>query len=164
MLVKTIYSDFTNDVKMNVAEFYPFINGNMTLCRCRKNSSAWYKRLIQPHCVFVFLLRDCDVSQINYMYAQYVKNTMQPLNITDVAKDQRFPWTVSPLSFVFISCFSFLFSKWVIILLVLRQSENRDHTSSQIKSLLCTPIRNGKKDKVIGMRSLSAFSLSFSFW
>ena len=41
------------------------------------------------------LHRDCDVSQINYMYAQYVKNTMQPLNIVDVAKDQRFPWTVS---------------------------------------------------------------------
>ena len=28
------------------------------------------------------------------MYAQYVKNTTQPLNITDVTKDQRFPWTV----------------------------------------------------------------------
>ena len=38
--------------------------------------------------------RDCDVSQINYMYAQYVKNTMEPLNISDVTKDQRFPWTV----------------------------------------------------------------------
>uniref|UniRef100_A0A674BNJ4 Phosphodiesterase n=1 Tax=Salmo trutta TaxID=8032 RepID=A0A674BNJ4_SALTR len=37
--------------------------------------------------------RDCDVSQINYMYAQYVKNTMEPLNISDVTKDQRFPWT-----------------------------------------------------------------------
>uniref|UniRef100_A0A8D2ZVF9 Phosphodiesterase n=1 Tax=Scophthalmus maximus TaxID=52904 RepID=A0A8D2ZVF9_SCOMX len=37
--------------------------------------------------------RDCDVGQINYMYAQYVKNTMQPLNIVDVTKDQRFPWT-----------------------------------------------------------------------
>uniref|UniRef100_A0A8D0CVQ1 Phosphodiesterase n=1 Tax=Sander lucioperca TaxID=283035 RepID=A0A8D0CVQ1_SANLU len=60
--------------------------------------------------------RDCDVSQINYMYAQYVKNTMQPLNIADVTKDQRFPWT--------------------------------------IKSLLCTPIRNGKKDKVIGVCQL----------
>ncbi|KAK2900243.1 cGMP-specific 3',5'-cyclic phosphodiesterase isoform X3 [Channa argus] len=70
--------------------------------------------------------RDCDVSQINYMYAQYVKNTMQPLNITDVTKDQRFPWT----------------------------SENPDHTSNQIKSLLCTPIRNGKKDKVIGVCQL----------
>uniref|UniRef100_A0A669EZB8 Phosphodiesterase n=1 Tax=Oreochromis niloticus TaxID=8128 RepID=A0A669EZB8_ORENI len=34
----------------------------------------------------------CDL--INYMYAQYVKNTMQPLNIADVTKDQRFPWTV----------------------------------------------------------------------
>ncbi|KAM9424109.1 cGMP-specific 3',5'-cyclic phosphodiesterase [Pholidichthys leucotaenia] len=70
--------------------------------------------------------RDCDVSQINYMYAQYVKNTMQPLNITDVTKDQRFPWT----------------------------SEHPDHTSIQIKSLLCTPIRNGKKDKVIGVCQL----------
>uniref|UniRef100_A0A4W6DKR2 Phosphodiesterase n=1 Tax=Lates calcarifer TaxID=8187 RepID=A0A4W6DKR2_LATCA len=67
--------------------------------------------------------RDCDVSQINYMYAQYVKNTMQPLNIADVTKDQRFPWTVN-------------------------------HTSNQIKSLLCTPIRNGKKDKVIGVCQL----------
>uniref|UniRef100_A0A7N9AVG6 Phosphodiesterase n=1 Tax=Mastacembelus armatus TaxID=205130 RepID=A0A7N9AVG6_9TELE len=67
--------------------------------------------------------RDCDVSQINYMYAQYVKNTMQPLNISDATKDQRFPWTVN-------------------------------HTSSQIKSLLCTPIRNGKKDKVIGVCQL----------
>uniref|UniRef100_A0A673B7C9 Phosphodiesterase n=1 Tax=Sphaeramia orbicularis TaxID=375764 RepID=A0A673B7C9_9TELE len=69
---------------------------------------------------------DCDVNQINYMYAQYVKNTMQPLNITDVTKDQRFPWT----------------------------SENPDHTNNQIKSLLCTPIRNGKKDKVIGVCQL----------
>uniref|UniRef100_A0A3P8UY98 Phosphodiesterase n=2 Tax=Cynoglossus semilaevis TaxID=244447 RepID=A0A3P8UY98_CYNSE len=71
--------------------------------------------------------RECDVSQINYMYAQYVKNTMQPLNIADVTKDQRFPWT----------------------------SENPDHTSNQIKSLLCTPIRNGKKDKVIGVCQLA---------
>lgn len=70
--------------------------------------------------------RDCDASQINYMYAQYVKNTMQPLNIADVTKDQRFPWT----------------------------SENPDHASHQIKSLLCTPIRNGKKDKVIGVCQL----------
>uniref|UniRef100_A0A674BP21 Phosphodiesterase n=1 Tax=Salmo trutta TaxID=8032 RepID=A0A674BP21_SALTR len=70
--------------------------------------------------------RDCDVSQINYMYAQYVKNTMEPLNISDVTKDQRFPWT----------------------------SENPEHPSNQIKSLLCTPIRNGKKDKVIGVCQL----------
>ncbi|KAM4714325.1 cGMP-specific 3',5'-cyclic phosphodiesterase isoform 2-T2 [Anableps anableps] len=70
--------------------------------------------------------RGCDVSQINYMYAQYVKNTMQPLNITDVTKDQRFPWTC----------------------------ESADHSSSRIKSLLCTPIRNGKKDKVIGVCQL----------
>lgn len=32
------------------------------------------------------------------MYAQYVKNTMEPLNIPDVCKDRRFPWTVSKLS------------------------------------------------------------------
>uniref|UniRef100_A0A669D2N0 Phosphodiesterase n=1 Tax=Oreochromis niloticus TaxID=8128 RepID=A0A669D2N0_ORENI len=70
--------------------------------------------------------RGHDNSQINYMYAQYVKNTMQPLNIADVTKDQRFPWT----------------------------SENPDHSSNQIKSLLCTPIRNGKKDKVIGVCQL----------
>ncbi|XP_041841342.1 cGMP-specific 3',5'-cyclic phosphodiesterase isoform X2 [Melanotaenia boesemani] len=70
--------------------------------------------------------RSCDVSQINYMYAQYVKNTMQPLNITDVTKDQRFPWT----------------------------SENPDHTRNQIKSLLCTPIKEAKKDKVIGVCQL----------
>uniref|UniRef100_A0A3Q0S7B7 Phosphodiesterase n=1 Tax=Amphilophus citrinellus TaxID=61819 RepID=A0A3Q0S7B7_AMPCI len=70
--------------------------------------------------------RDHDISQINYMYAQYVKNTMQPLNIADVTKDQRFPWT----------------------------SENPDHSSNQIKSLLCTPIRNGKKDRVIGVCQL----------
>uniref|UniRef100_A0AAX7SGQ3 Phosphodiesterase n=1 Tax=Astatotilapia calliptera TaxID=8154 RepID=A0AAX7SGQ3_ASTCA len=74
----------------------------------------------------VFLLRGHDNSQINYMYAQYVKNTMQPLNIADVTKDQRFPWT----------------------------SENPAHSSNQIKSLLCTPIRNGKKDKVIGVCQL----------
>lgn len=29
------------------------------------------------------------------MYAQYVKNSMEPLSIADVTKDQRFPWTVS---------------------------------------------------------------------
>ncbi|KAM9827138.1 cGMP-specific 3',5'-cyclic phosphodiesterase isoform 1-T1 [Neosynchiropus ocellatus] len=72
--------------------------------------------------------RECDMGQINYMYAQYVKNTMQPLNIADVTKDQRFPWT----------------------------SENtaQHHTSNPIRSLLCTPIRNGKKDKVIGVCQL----------
>ncbi|MGH0131910.1 UNVERIFIED_CONTAM: hypothetical protein FKN15_068453 [Acipenser sinensis] len=37
--------------------------------------------------------RNCDVSKINYMYAQYVKNTMGPLNIGDISKDKRFPWT-----------------------------------------------------------------------
>uniref|UniRef100_A0A8C1KPJ2 Phosphodiesterase n=1 Tax=Cyprinus carpio TaxID=7962 RepID=A0A8C1KPJ2_CYPCA len=67
--------------------------------------------------------RECDVNKINYMYAQYVKNTMEPLNIADVTKDQRFPWT----------------------------SENLQSSNFQIKSLLCTPIRNGKKDKVIGV-------------
>ncbi|XP_038133702.1 cGMP-specific 3',5'-cyclic phosphodiesterase isoform X2 [Cyprinodon tularosa] len=70
--------------------------------------------------------RDCDVSQINYMYAQYVKNTMQTLNIADVTKDQRFPWTC----------------------------ESSDQPSGRIRSLLCTPIRNGKKDKVIGVCQL----------
>ncbi|RXM98928.1 cGMP-specific 3',5'-cyclic phosphodiesterase [Acipenser ruthenus] len=39
------------------------------------------------------LKRNCDVSKINYMYAQYVKNTMGPLNIGDISKDKRFPWT-----------------------------------------------------------------------
>uniref|UniRef100_A0A4W5M0F8 Phosphodiesterase n=1 Tax=Hucho hucho TaxID=62062 RepID=A0A4W5M0F8_9TELE len=67
-----------------------------------------------------------EAIDINYMYAQYVKNTMEPLNISDVTKDQRFPWT----------------------------SENPEHPSNQIKSLLCTPIRNGKKDKVIGVCQL----------
>ncbi|XP_013872930.1 cGMP-specific 3',5'-cyclic phosphodiesterase [Austrofundulus limnaeus] len=70
--------------------------------------------------------RDCDGSQINYLYAQYVRNTMLPLNIADVTKDQRFPWT----------------------------GENSNHSRDQIKSLLCTPIRNGKKDKVIGVCQL----------
>uniref|UniRef100_A0A9J7WZI3 Phosphodiesterase n=1 Tax=Cyprinus carpio carpio TaxID=630221 RepID=A0A9J7WZI3_CYPCA len=69
---------------------------------------------------------ECDVNKINYMYAQYVKNTMEPLNIADVTKDQRFPWT----------------------------SENLQSSNFQIKSLLCTPIRNGKKDKVIGVCQL----------
>uniref|UniRef100_A0A8C1BEQ5 Phosphodiesterase n=1 Tax=Cyprinus carpio carpio TaxID=630221 RepID=A0A8C1BEQ5_CYPCA len=70
--------------------------------------------------------RECDVNKINYMYAQYVKNTMEPLNMADVTKDQRFPWT----------------------------SENLQSSNCQIKSLLCTPIRNGKKDKVIGVCQL----------
>lgn len=29
------------------------------------------------------------------MYAQYVRSTMEVLNIADVAKDRRFPWAVS---------------------------------------------------------------------
>ncbi|XP_056090798.1 cGMP-specific 3',5'-cyclic phosphodiesterase, partial [Rhinichthys klamathensis goyatoka] len=70
--------------------------------------------------------RECDVNKINYMYAQYVKNSMESLNITDVTEDQRFPWT----------------------------SENLESSNGQIKSLLCTPIRNGKKDKVIGVCQL----------
>lgn len=41
--------------------------------------------------------RDYDTNQINYMYAQYVKNTMEPLNIPDVRQDKRFPWTVSSM-------------------------------------------------------------------
>ncbi|XP_051935294.1 cGMP-specific 3',5'-cyclic phosphodiesterase isoform X3 [Hippocampus zosterae] len=63
------------------------------------------------------------INQINYMYAQYVKNTMQPLNIVDVTKDQRFP---------------------------LMQCEKQYQTSKRTTSLLCAPIKNGKKDKVIG--------------
>ncbi|KAJ8390288.1 hypothetical protein AAFF_G00108570 [Aldrovandia affinis] len=70
--------------------------------------------------------RDCDVSKINYMYAQYVKNTMEPLNIGDVTRDLRFPWT----------------------------SDSAEHSRKQMKSLLCTPIKNGKKDKVIGVCQL----------
>ncbi|XP_033891801.3 cGMP-specific 3',5'-cyclic phosphodiesterase-like isoform X2 [Acipenser ruthenus] len=72
------------------------------------------------------LKRNCDVSKINYMYAQYVKNTMGPLNIGDISKDKRFPWT----------------------------NENAENSNKQIKSLLCTPIKNGKKDKVIGVCQL----------
>uniref|UniRef100_A0AAY4DCZ5 Phosphodiesterase n=1 Tax=Denticeps clupeoides TaxID=299321 RepID=A0AAY4DCZ5_9TELE len=69
-----------------------------------------------------FTSREYDASKINYMYAQYVKNAMEPLNISDVTKDQRFPWT--------------------------------SETPEPVKSLLCTPIRNGKKDKVIGVCQL----------
>lgn len=39
--------------------------------------------------------RERDANRINYMYAQYVRNTMEPLNVPDVSKDKRFPWTVS---------------------------------------------------------------------
>ncbi|KAL7981945.1 hypothetical protein Chor_001002 [Crotalus horridus] len=38
--------------------------------------------------------RNNDSDQINYMYAQYVKNTMEPLNIPQVHQDKRFPWTM----------------------------------------------------------------------
>ncbi|RMC13542.1 hypothetical protein DUI87_08618 [Hirundo rustica rustica] len=72
------------------------------------------------------LKRDYDTNKINYMYAQYVKNTMEPLNIPDVCKDRRFPWT----------------------------NDNAENVSRNIKSLLCTPIKNGKKNKVIGVCQL----------
>uniref|UniRef100_A0A8C2QL05 Phosphodiesterase n=1 Tax=Cricetulus griseus TaxID=10029 RepID=A0A8C2QL05_CRIGR len=73
------------------------------------------------------LTREHDANKINYMYAQYVKNTMEPLNIPDVAKDKRFPWT----------------------------NENTGHVNTHcIGSLLCTPIKNGKKNKVIGVCQL----------
>nr|XP_057934166.1 cGMP-specific 3',5'-cyclic phosphodiesterase isoform X1 [Doryrhamphus excisus] len=65
-----------------------------------------------------------SVSQRNYMYAQYVKDTMRPLNIADVGQDQRFPLTREP------------------------------QPGRPTKSLLCTPIKNGKKDKVIGVCQL----------
>ncbi|XP_026868895.2 cGMP-specific 3',5'-cyclic phosphodiesterase isoform X1 [Electrophorus electricus] len=67
--------------------------------------------------------RDGDVHKINYMYAQYAKNTMEPLNIPDIKKDQLFPLTC-------------------------------ENPNCHVKSLLCTPIRNGKKDKVIGVCQL----------
>uniref|UniRef100_A0A673L1M0 Phosphodiesterase n=1 Tax=Sinocyclocheilus rhinocerous TaxID=307959 RepID=A0A673L1M0_9TELE len=89
------------------------------------SNAARQMRYILITCSEVFS-RECDVNKINYMYAQYVKNTMEPLNIADVTKDQRFPWT----------------------------SENLQPSNCQIKSLLCTPIRNGKKDKVIGVCQL----------
>lgn len=57
--------------------------------------------------------------------------------------------SVSFLNFSF-SFFQFSKSNNSICVVLLRQDENPDHTSDQIKSLLCTPIRNGKKDKVIG--------------
>uniref|UniRef100_A0A8C3C8Z6 Phosphodiesterase n=1 Tax=Cairina moschata TaxID=8855 RepID=A0A8C3C8Z6_CAIMO len=72
------------------------------------------------------LKRDYDTNKINYMYAQYVKNTMEPLNIPDVCKDRRFPWT----------------------------NDNAENVNQHIKSLLCTPIKNGKKNKVIGVCQL----------
>uniref|UniRef100_A0A8D0GWP3 Phosphodiesterase n=1 Tax=Sphenodon punctatus TaxID=8508 RepID=A0A8D0GWP3_SPHPU len=71
--------------------------------------------------------RDYDASKINYMYAQYVKNTMEPLNIPDVRKDKRFPWT----------------------------NENVENVNQHTESLLCTPIKNGKKNKVIGVCQLA---------
>ncbi|XP_045058751.2 cGMP-specific 3',5'-cyclic phosphodiesterase isoform X3 [Desmodus rotundus] len=71
--------------------------------------------------------RERDPNRINYMYAQYVKNTMEVLNIADVSKDRRFPWT----------------------------NENTGNVNQQgIRSLLCMPIKNGKKNKVIGVCQL----------
>ncbi|XP_078258532.1 cGMP-specific 3',5'-cyclic phosphodiesterase isoform X4 [Rhinoraja longicauda] len=70
--------------------------------------------------------RNYDVNKINYMFAKYAKNTMETLNITDLCKDTRFMWT----------------------------NENAENTNKQIKSLLCTPIKNGKKNKVIGVCQL----------
>ncbi|XP_073495802.1 cGMP-specific 3',5'-cyclic phosphodiesterase isoform X2 [Phyllobates terribilis] len=70
--------------------------------------------------------REYDVSKMNYMYAQYVANTMEPLNIPYVSKDKRFLLT----------------------------NENEENNSKKIQSLLCTPIKNGKKNKVIGVCQL----------
>ncbi|XP_069834534.1 cGMP-specific 3',5'-cyclic phosphodiesterase isoform X2 [Dendropsophus ebraccatus] len=70
--------------------------------------------------------RDYNVNKINYMYAQYVANTMEALNIPNVSKDKRFSWS----------------------------NENEENNSKQIHSLLCTPIKNGKKNKVIGVCQL----------
>uniref|UniRef100_A0A8D2CZD5 Phosphodiesterase n=1 Tax=Sciurus vulgaris TaxID=55149 RepID=A0A8D2CZD5_SCIVU len=73
------------------------------------------------------LTRERDAGKINYMYAQYVKNTMEPLNVPDVSKDHRLPWT----------------------------NENTGSVNQRrITSLLCTPIKNGKKNKVIGVCQL----------
>lgn len=62
-------------------------------------SKVWFdKKYSSNWSNFFFIYRDSDGSKINYMYAQYVKNTMEPLNIPDVTNlmsDQRFPWTVS---------------------------------------------------------------------
>lgn len=85
---------------------------------------------------------------------------MQPLNIADITKDQLLPWTVSTLVFYLCLILLFLVFEEPLIPPVLQQSENPDH-GDQIKSLLCTPIRNGKKDKVIGTTSLLYFSIWF---
>ncbi|XP_075469782.1 cGMP-specific 3',5'-cyclic phosphodiesterase [Ascaphus truei] len=70
--------------------------------------------------------REYDAYKINYMYAQCVTNTMEPLNIPDICKDKRFPWT----------------------------NENEENNTKNIQSLLCSPIKNGKKNKVIGVCQL----------
>ncbi|KAF6096036.1 phosphodiesterase 5A [Phyllostomus discolor] len=72
--------------------------------------------------------RERAAGRTNYMYARYVQSTMEVLNIPDVAQDRRFPWT----------------------------NENAGDVSQQgIRSLLCTPIKNGKKNKVIGVCQLA---------
>ncbi|KAM5306178.1 cGMP-specific 3',5'-cyclic phosphodiesterase isoform 2-T2 [Glossophaga mutica] len=71
--------------------------------------------------------REREANRTNYMFAQYVTNTMEVLNIADVTADRRFPWT----------------------------NENTGNVNQQgIRSLLCTPIKNGKKNKVIGVCQL----------
>ncbi|XP_036306281.2 cGMP-specific 3',5'-cyclic phosphodiesterase isoform X1 [Pipistrellus kuhlii] len=71
--------------------------------------------------------RERDGGPVNYMFAQYVARTMEALSIPDVSKDQRFPWA----------------------------NEGVGGVSQQgIRSLLCTPIKNGKKNKVIGVCQL----------
>ncbi|OCT99901.1 hypothetical protein XELAEV_18005685mg [Xenopus laevis] len=70
--------------------------------------------------------REYDVGKMNYMYAQYVANTMEPINIPDICKDTRFPWT----------------------------NGNEEKNFKHIQSLLCSPIKNAKKNKVIGVCQL----------
>eukprot|EP00079_Xenopus_tropicalis_P027259 XP_012821493.1 PREDICTED: cGMP-specific 3',5'-cyclic phosphodiesterase isoform X3 [Xenopus tropicalis] len=70
--------------------------------------------------------REYDVSKMNYMYAQYVANTMEAINIPDICKDTRFPWT----------------------------NGNEEKNFKHIQSLLCSPIKNAKKNKVIGVCQL----------
>uniref|UniRef100_A0A8C9FR51 Phosphodiesterase n=2 Tax=Pavo cristatus TaxID=9049 RepID=A0A8C9FR51_PAVCR len=82
--------------------------------------------IVDEDCTVILQMSDYDTNKINYMYAQYVKNTMEPLNIPDVCKDRRFPWT----------------------------TDSAESVSQHIKSLLCTPIKNGKKNKVIGVCQL----------
>uniref|UniRef100_A0A8B9WR53 Phosphodiesterase n=1 Tax=Bos mutus grunniens TaxID=30521 RepID=A0A8B9WR53_BOSMU len=83
-------------------------------------------------CTIFIVDEDCSVST-EYDFFIFRKtealcqNTMEPLNIPDVSKDKRFPWT----------------------------NENMGNINQQcIRSLLCTPIKNGKKNKVIGVCQL----------